>query len=102
MKVTSIVTRYSETLLGVVRDRVIREAGLALPGWMMARSGFHRGCKYGPRCWRGSQVAVRERPQGPGYPGLGRFGDGRRPGRPARDEPQVCLPADAQGPRGVG
>src|SRR4051812_3927699 len=60
---------------GVVRNRVTRAAGLALPGWVMARSGFHRGCEHGPRCWRGSQAAARERPQGPGHPGVGRFGD---------------------------
>src|SRR3954466_1212443 len=63
----------------------------------MAPSGFHRWGEYGPRCWRGRQAAARERPQGPGNPGFGRFGDGQRPGRPARDEPQVRLPADAQG-----
>src|SRR5215211_2407354 len=67
--------------LGVVRNRVTREAGLALPGWVMAPSGFHRWCEYGPRCWRGGQAAARERPQGPGHPGIGRFGDGQRPGR---------------------
>src|SRR3712207_3612106 len=31
---------------GVVRNRVTGEAGLALPGWVMAPSGFHRWCEY--------------------------------------------------------
>jgi hypothetical protein len=28
-------------VFGVVRNRVTREAGLVLPGWVMAPSGFH-------------------------------------------------------------
>src|SRR3954469_14635250 len=43
---------------GVVRNRVTREAGLALPGWVMAPSGFHRRGEYGPRCWRGGQATA--------------------------------------------
>ena len=47
------------SICGVVRNRVTREAGLALPGWVMAPSGFHRWCEYGPRRWRCSQAAAR-------------------------------------------
>src|SRR5215213_8525893 len=47
------------TALGVVRNRVTHEAGLALPGGVMARSGFHRWCEYGPRCC----AAVRPLPE---------------------------------------
>ncbi len=33
------------------------EAGLALPGRMMAPSRFQRWCEYGSRCWRSSEAA---------------------------------------------
>ena len=38
---------------GVVRSQVTRNAGLALPGRMMAPSCFQVRCVYGPRCWSG-------------------------------------------------
>jgi len=33
------------------------EAGLALPGRMMAPSRFQRWCEYGSRCWRSGEAA---------------------------------------------
>ncbi len=88
------------TAWGVVRIQVTRDAGLAVPGRMMAPSRFQRWCEYGPRYRRCSEAA-REGPQGPGHSGVGRLGDGQRFGCPVRGEPQVHLPADAQGPRGI-
>ncbi len=41
---------------GVVRIQVTRDAGLAVPGRMMAPSRFQRWCKYGSRCWRSSEA----------------------------------------------
>ena len=42
---------------GVVRIQVTRDAGLAVPGRMMAPSRFQRWCEYGSRCWRSSEAA---------------------------------------------
>ena len=46
-----------DTKAGVVRIQVTRDAGLAVPGRMMAPSRFQRWCEYGPRCWRSSEAA---------------------------------------------
>ncbi len=42
---------------GVVRNQVTCAAGLALPGWVMAPSGFHRWCEHGSRRWGGGEAA---------------------------------------------
>ncbi len=39
------------------KARLHGEAGLALPGRMMAPSCFQRWCEYGSRCWRSSEAA---------------------------------------------
>ena len=46
---------------GVVQNRVIGEAGLALSGEMMAPSCFQWWCEYGSMRWCGGEAA-RERP----------------------------------------
>ena len=49
--------RLAERIVGVVRNRVTCAAGLALPGWVMAPSGFHRWCEHGSRRWGGGEAA---------------------------------------------